>query len=156
MIALQRTTPHIGDCRIEGVLQPTVHSKPLITLDGVKKISSLHVLPFFRCRTKKHSSKLCFRCCPKSIQKQSAALICSLSSCHWFQRKAKHLQSSQPKTHDLIIPETFKTHSPYIPRSAFPKCPASLLPTHGFPANAVAPGSKTSASKLELTKPRET
>lgn len=46
-------------------------------------------------KKKKHFSKLFFSCFSVVVpKKQSALLICSLSSCHWFQRKAKHLQAN--------------------------------------------------------------
>ena len=109
----------------------------------------MHFHPLARCRTKKHFSKLFFSCCPKSSQPRwfAASPLATGSNVR--------LSTCRPTgTHDPSIPEIFKAPQPmsmcYILISGSPKCPAaSLLPKHGFPANAVAPGSKTSASKLD-------
>lgn len=100
----------------------------------------------------RNTSRNCFSAVVTVVPKASAALICSLSSCHWFQRKAKHLQANwdpwSKHSWDIQGPQPMSLC--YILISGSPKCPAaSLLPKHGFPANAVAPGSKTSASKLD-------
>lgn len=152
MIALQRATPHIGDCCIEGVLQPSTESARWAPtpFDDDKKTSfpCISILSP-RCRTKKHFSKLFFSCCPKSSQ------LCWFAASPLATGSNVRLSTCRPTgTHDPSIPETFKAPQPmslcYILISGSPKCPAaSLLPKHGFPANAVAPGSKTSASKLD-------
>ena len=96
-----------------------------------------HFHAFPSCRPmqkkKKHFSKLffsCCHCCPKSSQ------LC------WF-------AASPLATGSNVRLSTCRPTETHDPSSGSPKCPASLRPKRGFPANAVAPGSKTSASKLD-------